>query len=101
MSAETITVVATFQAKPGKEAELKKALISLVAPTRKEAGCINYDLHVSPEDPAKFSLPRKLDEQDAPRRAFAKHAHSSFVAALGRIVRRVAGDQNLGENRLT
>ena len=54
MSAKNITVVATFQAKPGKEAELQKALISLLAPTRQEAGCINYDLHVSPEDPAKF-----------------------------------------------
>ena len=51
---KTITVVANFQAKPGKEAELKKALISLVAPTRLEAGCLNYDLHVSPENPAKF-----------------------------------------------
>ena len=51
---KTVTVVATFQAKPGKEVELKTALIGLVAPTRKEAGCINYDLHASPEDPAKF-----------------------------------------------
>jgi quinol monooxygenase YgiN len=54
MSAKTITVVATFQAKPGKEAELKKTLIGLVAPTLKEIGCINYDLHASPEDSAKF-----------------------------------------------
>ena len=54
MSAKTITVVATFQAKPGKAEELKRALISLVAPTRKEAGCINYDLHQSPDDPGKF-----------------------------------------------
>lgn len=51
---KTITVVATFQAKPGQETELQKALISLVAPTRQELGCINYDLHVSPEDPGKF-----------------------------------------------
>ena len=54
MSAKNVTVVATFQAKPGQEAELKTALINLVAPTRQEAGCLNYDLHVSPEDPAKF-----------------------------------------------
>ena len=54
MSAKTITVVATFQAKPGKEAELQQALIGLVAPTRQEAGCLNYDLHVLPEEPAKF-----------------------------------------------
>ena len=51
---KTITVVATFLAKPGQEAKLKKSLISLVAPTRKEPGCINYDLHVSPDNPAKF-----------------------------------------------
>lgn len=51
---KTITVVATFQARPGQEEELKKALVSLVAPTRQEAGCLNYDLHQSPEDPAKF-----------------------------------------------
>jgi quinol monooxygenase YgiN len=29
-------------------------LISLVAPTHQEAGCINYNLHVSPEYPGKF-----------------------------------------------
>lgn len=51
---KAITVIATFQALPGKEAELKQALIALVAPTRLEAGCINYDLHVLPEAPGKF-----------------------------------------------
>jgi len=51
---KTITVIATFQARPGKEAELKRALIGLVTPTRKEAGCLNYDLHVLTDDPAKF-----------------------------------------------
>jgi len=54
MSAKAVTVVATFQARPGKETELKNALIGLVAPTRKEAGCLNYDLHISPDDPTKF-----------------------------------------------
>jgi len=54
MSSKSITVVATFQAKPGKEDELKQALIGLLAPTRQEVGCINYDLHVLPEDPARF-----------------------------------------------
>ncbi len=51
---KTVTVVATFQARPGKEAELQKALTSLVAPTRQEEGCLNYDLHVSSEFPSKF-----------------------------------------------
>ena len=54
MNAKIITVTATFQARPGKEKELRATLIGLLAPTRKEVGCINYDLHSSPEDPAKF-----------------------------------------------
>ncbi len=54
MSAKHVTVIATVQAKPGKESELRKTLISLIAPTHKEAGCVNYDLHVSSEDPTKF-----------------------------------------------
>jgi quinol monooxygenase YgiN len=54
MNTKILTVVAAFQAKPGKEKELHTALVGLVAPTRKEAGCLNYDLHASPEDPAKF-----------------------------------------------
>ena len=48
------TVIATCQARPGKEKELREVLTSLLAPTRKEAGCLNYDLHVSIQEPAKF-----------------------------------------------
>jgi quinol monooxygenase YgiN len=51
---KNITVVAAFEARPGKEAEIKKLLLGLLAPTRKEAGCINYDLHVAQDNPAKF-----------------------------------------------
>ena len=54
MNDPIVTVVATFQAKPGREAELKKALTGLVEPTRKETGCINYDLHQLPRDPSRF-----------------------------------------------
>lgn len=54
MSEKIITVVAMHQARPGKEDELKKALISLVESTCKETGCINCDLYISPEYPGKF-----------------------------------------------
>ena len=54
MTKKTLSVTALFQAYPGKEEELKNALLSLVAPTLKEKGCLNYDLHQSPEDPTKF-----------------------------------------------
>jgi quinol monooxygenase YgiN len=49
-----ITVIATFQARPGKESELRTVLLGLLAPTRKETGCLNYDLHQAPDDAARF-----------------------------------------------
>jgi quinol monooxygenase YgiN len=54
MNTKPVTLVVTFQARPGKESELREMLLGLLAPTRKEAGCINYDLHAAPDDPAKF-----------------------------------------------
>ena len=78
MSTKTITVVATFQARPGKEAELRKTLIGLVAPTRKEAGCINYDLHASPEDPAKFLFQENWTSQAH----LDTHLQSAHITAL-------------------
>ncbi len=78
MSTKHITVVATFEARPGKEAALKKALLGLLAPTRKEAGCINYDLHVSQESPAKFLF----HENWTSKELLDAHLKSPHIAAL-------------------
>ena len=78
MSAKSITVVATFQARPGKEVELKIALIGLVAPTRLEKGCLSYDLHASPEDPTKFLFYENWTSQAA----LDAHMQSPQIKAL-------------------
>ncbi len=78
MSAKSVTVVATFQARPGKEAELKNALTGLVAPTRQEAGCLNYDLHILPEDAGKFLF----HENWASRAHLDAHSQSPHLKAL-------------------
>lgn len=44
MPREMVHVVATFVAVPGKEEELERVLTALVEPTRREPGCIRYDL---------------------------------------------------------
>jgi quinol monooxygenase YgiN len=49
-----LTVVAFAQAKPGKEKDLEEALLELVSHTRKEAACINYDLHRHLGKPGMF-----------------------------------------------
>jgi quinol monooxygenase YgiN len=56
MSENKISVVATINAKAGMEAGVREAVMALVAPTRAEAGCINYDLHQSMDDPTVFIL---------------------------------------------
>ena len=75
---KSITVVATFEARPGKENELRNALIGLVAPTRQEAGCLNYDLHVLPEQPAKFLF----HENWTTKAALDVHLQSPHIQAL-------------------
>ena len=78
MSKAALTVIATFQARPGKESELRAALIGLLAPTRNEAGCLNYDVHQSVGDPAKFLFHENWTSQahlDA-------HLQSAHVKAL-------------------
>jgi quinol monooxygenase YgiN len=75
---KTLTVIATFQARPGKEADLRAALVGLLEPTRKEEGCINYDLHISPENPAKFLF----HENWASKAALDAHLQSAHVKAL-------------------
>ena len=40
-----LTIVAQITARPEHFELVKKALIQLIAPTRAEEGCINYDLH--------------------------------------------------------
>ena len=44
MAGETVHVIALFVAAPGKEEELERVLTGLVEPTRREAGCLRYDL---------------------------------------------------------
>ena len=52
--ASKVTVLALIQAKSGREKTVKMELLSLLSPTRSEAGCINYDLHQSTEDSSLF-----------------------------------------------
>jgi len=54
MSAGRVTVLARVQARAGHEDEVRRLLLALVAPSRAEAGCLNYDLHQSTTDPTEF-----------------------------------------------
>jgi quinol monooxygenase YgiN len=48
------TLVAMLHARPEKRDDLIAVLQDFVAPTRKEAGCVDYHLHVDETDPNLF-----------------------------------------------
>lgn len=54
MDAEKVTVIAHIKVRPGSEEEFLKAVPDVVAATRAEDACINYDLHQSSSDPSHF-----------------------------------------------
>jgi quinol monooxygenase YgiN len=49
-------VILRLAAKPDKVEELKAILTSLVAPTRKEAGCLSYEIFQNRADPCDFTF---------------------------------------------
>lgn len=56
MADKKVAVLARFKAKDGMEDQVKQEIMALVAPTRSEAGCINYDLHQATDDKSLFML---------------------------------------------
>ena len=49
-----LTIVAKITANDGNAEVVKTALTNLIAPTRSEAGCIQYDLHQDTSNPHVF-----------------------------------------------
>ncbi len=92
-----IAVIATVRARAGKEQELGDALRTLITPTRKEAGCIEYDLHVAGDDPAAYAFYERWDDQAA-LDAHLKTPH--FTAAAARIAELAEGPPVIGVYRL-
>ena len=48
------TIIGIVTARPETRAELQTLLATQVAPTRAEAGCINYDFHADAANPCVF-----------------------------------------------
>ena len=57
----TVYVVGRFVAKAGKEEQLKTVLNGLIAPTRREIGCYQFDLLESSSEPREFAVVERWD----------------------------------------
>jgi quinol monooxygenase YgiN len=54
-----------LQAAAGREEEAATQLRKLLAPTRREPGCVNYLLHRDPKDPTKFMFYEEFKSEEA------------------------------------
>jgi quinol monooxygenase YgiN len=79
MTNQPVTVIAKIKAKPGCEEGVRQALRSLLAPTRAERGCINYDMHEAVGDPATFLFHENWEsEEDLQAHLRAPHLAAWF-----------------------
>src|SRR3954451_1596929 len=74
-----VILTAMVKARPGQEDAVKQALVSLVEPTRKEPGCLCYNLHQSKTDPTQFMF----YEQWASKEDLSAHGKTPHMKALG------------------
>ena len=86
MNAEPVTVIAQLKAQPGREAEVRKELLSLIVPSRKDAGCINYDLHQAADNPALFMFHENWASKAHLDRHLQKPELQAVLARVGKLV---------------
>ncbi|MGH6792707.1 MAG: putative quinol monooxygenase [Methyloceanibacter sp.] len=92
-----VTVIAYHRSKPGKEQALRKALLAVCAPTRLEKGCLNYDLHVSPDDPGLLVLHENWESKaDLDAHLAAPHIDAFRAIAARRAAENHALDRDQG-----
>ncbi len=53
-SSAPVALVGTARARPGRADELERTLRSFLVPTRAEAGCRVYELHLGPDGDLRF-----------------------------------------------
>jgi quinol monooxygenase YgiN len=73
----TIRVVARIPVRPDKIVEARAILEGFVAPTRKEAGCITYELLQNRHDPTDFTFVEEWESEAA----LDAHSRSPHIQA--------------------
>ncbi len=73
--AATVHVVERFVARDGREADLKSVLTALIAPTRRELGCYQFDLLENPLDAKDLCFVERWEHA----RSHDAHCEASYV----------------------
>ncbi len=75
------TIVSTFTATPGKEQQLRAAMLAIVGPSRRDPGNIDFNIHLAKGSAGEFVIIEHwIDEA-----ALGKHKKGEAFASLLRI----------------
>ena len=80
---QPFTAIATLIAKPGQQDALEQHLRALLAPTRVEAGCGQYDLHQDLANPLAFYMIEQWNSDEALQAHDASAHVQNFRAKAG------------------
>lgn len=80
-----IRVTAAFVAKPGQEDELIAAMSHAASLTRREEGCVEYELHRSTDNPQSFVMIEKWKSQQD----LESHLQMSYIQELFQAAERI------------
>lgn len=81
-----LTVIARVTAKKGAIESVRSELLKLIEPTRKEEGCIEYNLHQDNEDPAVFAFYETWESLASLERHMNSDHFRSYVNAVGGLI---------------
>lgn len=68
-------MIVALHAKKGKEDELKRDLIAVVEPSRKEEGSLRYELFVDQDDAGRFVFVEQWASAESQQKHHSKGAH--------------------------
>ena len=82
MANKTVRVLARITARPDKIEELRSLLLDLVKETRKEKGCISYQLLQNKADPGDFTFVEEWEDDSVIDTHFTTaHVQDAFSKA--------------------
>lgn len=74
MANNTVNVIARVKAKKGMEEQVRRECLALVNPSRRDEGCIDYQLYQSMDDPTVFIFFEKwLTREDVENHLMMPH----------------------------
>jgi quinol monooxygenase YgiN len=85
-----LTVVAKVVAKTDSVESVKNEMLKLIEPTRKENGCIGYNLHQDNEDPAVFVFYETWESLACLDKHMNTDHFKSFVSSVSSLVEEMA-----------